>query len=283
MDGYLYGVTQYATESLPGGSFYEMSGTGRFGVLYQFQGESNGDAFPNPPIQATDGNFYGTTQDGGTDSKLGDGIFFKITPDGKETTLYIFCSGQANCADGSGPNSVIQGSDGNFYGTAGGGGTNSNNSICGMLLCGTLFKITPTGELTTIYNFCSQTNCADGARPIGMLLQATNGILYGTTSNGGGSANCSVGCGTIFSVDIGLPPFVQANPNVGKTGGSIGILGNNLTGATSVTFNGTAATFSVVSSNFIKATVPTGATSGTIEVTTPSGTLSSKAAFQVVP
>ena len=80
---------------------------------------------------------------------------------------------------------------------------------------------------------------------------------------------------------MGFSPFVQANPNVGSTGRSIGILGNDLTGTTSVTFNGTPATFTVISSSFLKATVPTGAKTGPIHVATPNGTLKSNVNFQV--
>jgi hypothetical protein len=80
----------------------------------------------------------------------------------------------------------------------------------------------------------------------------------------------------------GLAPFVRSNPSFGKPSRTVAILGNNLTGTTAVTFNGTPATFTVVADTF-KATVPTGATTGTIEVTTPSGTLTSNIAFQVLP
>jgi uncharacterized protein (TIGR03437 family) len=82
---------------------------------------------------------------------------------------------------------------------------------------------------------------------------------------------------------MGLSPFVEANPGTGKVGRRIDIFGNNLTGTSSVTFNGTPATFVVASSTDIKAVVPEGATSGTIQVATPGGTLSSNVAFRVVP
>jgi uncharacterized protein (TIGR03437 family) len=82
---------------------------------------------------------------------------------------------------------------------------------------------------------------------------------------------------------MGLGPFVEAQLNFGKVGRVVNILGNGLTGTTSVTFNGVAATFTVVSDTYIKATVPSGATTGTIEVTTPTGTLSSNVAFRVLP
>jgi uncharacterized protein (TIGR03437 family) len=84
-------------------------------------------------------------------------------------------------------------------------------------------------------------------------------------------------------LSTGLSPFVSALPAAGKAGRVVGIVGNNLTGATSVTFNGTPATFTVVSGTVIKATVPAGATTGTIQVTTPSGTLNSNVAFVVLP
>jgi uncharacterized protein (TIGR03437 family) len=80
---------------------------------------------------------------------------------------------------------------------------------------------------------------------------------------------------------MGLGPFVKTLPITGAAGAAVKILGTDLTGATSVTFNGTAAAFTVVSSSEITTTVPAGATSGTVEVVTPSGTLLSNVAFQV--
>jgi uncharacterized protein (TIGR03437 family) len=80
---------------------------------------------------------------------------------------------------------------------------------------------------------------------------------------------------------MGLGPFVETLPNSGKLGAAVKILGTDLTGATSVTFNGTAAKFTVVSKSEIKTTVPTGATTGTVEVTIPKGTLKSNVVFRV--
>src|SRR5664280_1815331 len=119
--------------------------------------------------------------------------------------------------------------------------------------------------LTTLYNFCSQANCADGWGSQG-LVQGTDGNFYGTTEHGAND-NCMtkdgiVGCGTVFSLGVGLGPFVETLPTTGYLGKTVIILGNNLAGTTSVTFNGTPAAFTVVSSSEIKTTVPSGATTG---------------------
>src|SRR5207245_1991737 len=94
---------------------------------------------------------------------------------------------------------------------------------------------------------------------------------------------CDLGCGTVFSLDAGLGPFVEALPASGKVGAKVIILGTNLTGTTDVSFNGTPATFNVVSGSEIKTAVPTGATTGKITVITPGGTLSSNLDFRVRP
>ena len=87
----------------------------------------------------------------------------------------------------------------------------------------------------------------------------------------------------MFSLSVGLGPFVETKPTSGKVGTAVIILGNNLTGATSVTFNGTPAAFKVVSASEIRTTVPAGATTGKVKVVTPSGTLTSNVNFRVLP
>jgi len=109
-------------------------------------------------------------------------------------------------------------------------------------------------------------------------VQHTNGNLYGTTDDGGAN-----GYGTVFRLSAGLGPFVVTLPTSATVGAAVKILGTNLTGATRVRFNGTAAAFTVASSSEITTTVPAGATTGTVEVVTPSGTLSSNAPFRVRP
>jgi uncharacterized repeat protein (TIGR03803 family) len=190
-----------------------------------------------------------------------------MTSTGSLTSLYSFCL-QTGCADGSDPQALILGTDGNFYGTTWSGG--ANNGI------GTVFEITSTGQLTTLHTFAS--TGTGGVNPAGALLLDTNGTFYGTTWSGGKNGSY----GTIFSLATGLGPFVGTIPTSGKVGSKVTILGTNLTGATAVRFNGTAATFKVVSGSEITTTVPTGATSGTVTVTTSLGaTLNSNVAFQV--
>jgi uncharacterized repeat protein (TIGR03803 family) len=147
-------------------------------------------------VQGNDGNFYGTTYQGGANCSADDGCgtVYKITPGGALTTLYNFCT-QTGCADGKHPQwrGLVQASDGNFYGTTGGGGANSR---------GTVFKITPSGALTTLWSFCSQPSCPDGFGPDSGLVQASDGNFYGTTIYGGAYTYCDggQGCGTVFKI-----------------------------------------------------------------------------------
>ena len=108
-----------------------------------------------------------------------------------------------------------------------------------------------------------------------MFLQSTDGNFYGTTNAGGDNND-----GTVFSLSLGLRPFVQTVPVVGHVGTHVIILGNNLTGASSVAFNGVPATFVVLSSTAIRTTVPAGATTGLVQVVTPGATLTSKVVFR---
>jgi uncharacterized repeat protein (TIGR03803 family) len=262
------------------GTLFELTLAGNLTVLYDFDISKflNG-AHVNGFTLASNGSLYGTTAGSGSSAcPAGCGTILKVTEAGKVSRFYTFCS-QTNCADGSAPFApVIQATDGNLYGT-------TTEDGCYFCFGGTLYQITLAGKLTTLYSFCSQSGCPDGKQPYAPLMQATNGSFYGTTSAGGTSQNCgtNVGCGTAFSLSMGLAPFVEANPNFGKAGALVNILGNNLTGTTSVTFNGTSAKFKVISGTYLKAQVPTGATTGPIQITTTSSTLNSNVAFQVLP
>ncbi len=322
-DGNFYGTTEYGGLQNDGVVF-KITPSGTLTTIYSFCSQSNctdGIQSFAPLVQATDGNLYGTTINGGASDN---GTVFKITPSGTLTTIYSFCS-QVSCADGASPYAgLVQAANGDFYGTTIGGGANFEGTVfkitpggtlttlhsfdvtdgfsvqAGLVQAtdgnfygttqqggadsgGTIFKITPSGTLTTLYSFCSQTGCTDGSHPFAQLVQATDGNFYGTTYYGGTSVACTAGCGTVFSLSVGLGPFVETLPTSGRVGGAVKILGTNLTGSTSVTFNGTAATFTVVSSSEITTTVPTGATTGKVKVTTPRRTLTSNVSFRVIP
>jgi uncharacterized repeat protein (TIGR03803 family) len=268
-DGGVYGVTEGGGPDSEGTIFRIRNGV--FTTLYDFclqLGCPDGSG-PNGLTEGNDGNFYGTTIMGGT---TGHGTVFKFSTTAGLTTLYNFCP-DWECTDGAFPQyAVIQASDGNLYGTAGGGATKD----------GTAFQITPQGALTLLHTFCTLPGCADGGGPQ-KLVEDTNGKIYGTTYYGGTSLACGTsGCGTIFGLTDDLPEFVEPQLNAGKPGAAVNILGSALSGASGVTFNGTAATFTVVSSSLITATVPAGARSGPIEVYTPHGTVTSEASFVVL-
>jgi len=270
-NGNYYGTTLAGTGASSFGTVFELTSGNQLSALYNFCSLADcadGESPQGGLVRATSGNFYGTTNSGGGHN---DGTVFEITPAGKLTTLHSF-----DGTDGKSPiGGLVQGSNGNFYGTTQEGGANQS---------GTVFEITPAGKLTTLYNFCSQntpTNCADGELPYGVLMQATNGNLYGTTQEGG-----SVGFGnegTVFSLSAGLHPFVETLTTAGKVGANVVIVGNNLTSASSVAFNGTATKPATVSATKVTAKVPAGATTGLVTVTTSAGTLTSTQSFGVKP
>jgi uncharacterized repeat protein (TIGR03803 family) len=253
----------------PDGTLFSVTSRGTLTTLHSFDGTDGSDPF-GPLVQASNGSFYGTTSQGGAHDLcngeifVGCGTVFEITPGGTLTIVHSF-----DASDGCYPNgSMIQATNGNFYGTTVYGDTAGG---C-YLTPGTIFSITSGGTLTTVHSFDN----TEGENPSGGLFQATNGTFYGTAFQGGAN-----GDGTIFSLSLGLGPFVETLPTSGNVGATVMILGTNLTGATALTFNGTAAVFKVVSSSEITTTVPTGATTGAVKVVTPSGALSSNASFRV--
>jgi probable HAF family extracellular repeat protein/uncharacterized repeat protein (TIGR03803 family) len=245
-DGNFYGTTRFGGANSSGTVFSIGSG-GTLLTLYSFcpqTGCPDGDQPNAALVQATNGNLYGTTLYGGASS--GDGTVFEITTGGAFTPLHAFCS-QTGCPDGAGPTApLIQDSDGNLYGTTQYGGANNNN--------GTVFSITPSGKLTTLYSFCAQAGCTDGQGPTGSLLQAEDGNLYGTTDAGG------IGYGTIFKTTTGgmlttLYSFpnegVGAEPYAGLIQGTSGEFYGT-------TFIGGAAGYGEVYSFFVQAPAPKG-------------------------
>jgi uncharacterized repeat protein (TIGR03803 family) len=239
---------------------------------------------------------------------------FKVTTGGKLTTVYKF-----DQTHGAGPLSpVIQGRDGNFYGTTSAGGTKG---------LGVVFKLTSAGVITVLHDFIGSdgetpqaglvqandgnfygvasaggslgygtifkvTSTSDhtfsvvhdfdqthGKTPEVALFQNTNGILYGDTFQGGAD-----GAGVFYSLNISAAQFASLQNLSGKVGSTVSILGQGFTGSTAVTFGGVnATTFTVVSNNYVTAKVPSGAKTGTVTVVRPSGNLNSVQQFKVTP
>ena len=174
-DGNLYGATAPRAVGDLNGMIFKVTPSGVFTPLYHFQDGKGTHA--TALIQGTDGNFYGTAagdSSGGffnhPASMHNPGIFFRLTPAGVFTVLYTFTGG----ADGSFPNALIQGADGNFYGSTFCGPETPPNTFSGY---GMIFEITPAGALTTLYSF---TGGNDGGNP-GKIIQGAGGNLYGVT------------------------------------------------------------------------------------------------------
>jgi uncharacterized repeat protein (TIGR03803 family) len=179
-DGNFYGTTNGGR---PGdfGTTFKMTPGGTVTALHSFANTTTDGGFPyGPLIQATDGNFYGTTADGGSSFA---GTVFKMTPSGTVTVLHAF-AGRPN--DGSFPNAgLIQATDGNLYGPTSGGGAFD---------LGTIFKVTLAGDATVVHSFTGSPG--DGTNPRSALMQASDGNLYGTTFTGG-----VFNVGTVFKID----------------------------------------------------------------------------------
>jgi uncharacterized repeat protein (TIGR03803 family) len=261
IDGDLYGVANQGGTGLLG-SIFRLTTSGTLRYMYNFPGGAGGEGPNGPLVQLSDGNFYGTASDGGTGAA---GVAFKMTPSGKVSVFYNFPSGSAT--SGNPINGFAQGSDGNLYGASSTGGTYG---------VGTLYRITPAGEYALLHSF----PITSGYPPItpGSLVQHTNGKFYGTSEYGG-----AFNYGMVYSLDVHLGPFVTFVLPTGAVGKTAQILGQGLTGTTTVTFNSVAATkFSVVSDTYMTAVVPSGATIGPVVVTTPAGTLTSNVSFRII-
>jgi uncharacterized repeat protein (TIGR03803 family) len=193
----LYGVTAFGGASGKG-TIFSIQPDGTFGVLYSFAGGTDGAIPYGGLIQGADGSLYGATTAGGVN---GTGVVFRINTSGVETVLYAFGTG----SDAQQPyGSLLQGSDGNFYGTSLAGGANGQ---------GTVFRITPSGTETVLHSFGSGT---DGIAPRGALIQGTDGNLYGVTSQGGENGHGILFRMTLQGVETVLYSFANgtdaANP-----------------------------------------------------------------------
>jgi uncharacterized repeat protein (TIGR03803 family) len=314
-DGNFYGTAEGCGVSVVGIA-YKITTAGVFTVLHAFAGGSDGASPRGALIQGTDGNLYGTTNQGGT---TGSGTVFKMTTAGVVTILHQF-----NACDANGCNPVaglVQGPDGNFYGTTESGGTSNEGTVFKITSSGTLtvlhsfnvttdngaypiepltvgtdgnfygiatdcigggcspadlFEITSKGVFTDLYNF---TNFGgnNNSLPDSPLLLSTNGTFYSTASeNGTGSS------GTFYSLANGQSAFINLVQTSGSVGSQIGIIGQGFSSSSTVKFNGIAATkVTLTGTTYLVATIPTGASNGFVTVTTGSTTLTSRVSFTV--
>jgi uncharacterized repeat protein (TIGR03803 family) len=256
-DGYFYGVTQFGG-TFSAGTVYKVAGE-KVTTLYNFDG-THGSYPIGGLVQGSDGYLYGTTTAGGTTNA---GVIYKITTAGSLTVLVNFdnvhtLAGYQSYAG------LVAGSDGNLYGATIWGGTFGD---------GTIFQMTDEGGYTVLYNF----DAPHGDGAYSTPFQHTSGKIFGMTERGG-----TPGKGGIYSLDDGVAPFASLVVTLGPVGKTVGILGQGFSGASSVKFNGTAASFKVVSDTYLTTKVPSGET-GIVTLTTSSGTLLSKQIFKVTP
>jgi uncharacterized repeat protein (TIGR03803 family) len=246
-DSNMYGVTTLGGHA-HGGTIFRINHSGVWTKIHDF--DPNLDSYEpvGPMVLDEDGSFYGTTAFPSAQAPVGS--FFTITPSGAFTLLSDLPDVNA------GP--LAEGRDGNFYNVLSGNGTAGD--------AGVLEQITPAGATTSLHTFSG----TDGIFPSAQLFFHSNGLLYGSTEGGGVNLD-----GTLFSLNMGFSPGVVVSPNFKVSSGTVMILGQGLTGTTAVSFNGIPATFTVLSNTYVAATVPAGATTGLVTVTTPGGTLSS--------
>ncbi len=178
-DGNYYGTTS-AGGTTNHGTVFRTCTNGTYTVLYSLNRTPHGGAPLGNLVQGADGAFYGTSSEGGSNAA---GTIFRITTGGSFTVLRHLSSS----ADGRNPRAgLVRGTDGAFYGTTYGGGSNGH---------GTIFRITAGGTYTVLRHLSSLT---DGRNPEAELVQGNDGAFYGSTYNGG-----SNGWGTIFRITAG--------------------------------------------------------------------------------
>jgi uncharacterized repeat protein (TIGR03803 family) len=283
-DGNLYGTTYAGGANNGYGTVFKITTSGTLTTLHSFDATDGAGPYAGL-VQATNGDLYGTTEYGGSNG--GFGTVFKITPSGTLTTLHSF-----DATDGAGPYAgLVQATNGDFYGTTFEGGSDF----------GTVFSLSM--GLKAFLEIQS-TSGKEGAK-VGILGQgfssssvvkfggtkATTIVLSGTTYITAtvpagaltGSVTVTTGSTTLTSTKTFkvLPTITSFTPSSGPVGTSVTITGTGLKQTTKVTFSGKSASFTVVSDTEVTATVPTGATTGKIIVTTKGGSVTSATSFTV--
>jgi uncharacterized repeat protein (TIGR03803 family) len=292
-DGNFYGVT-FEGGLHNQGSVFKISAKGTYTLLYSFfYGSGNFDgALPLAGLTlGDDGNLYGTTQQGG--KNLNTGTIYQITTAGVETILYNFCS-QTSCVDGFGPQTpVVQHTNGKFYGNT------TGNSLGGSVFYSLDDGLAPFVSLVNWKNKVGKSIGILGQGFTGATQVSFNGVsatfkvvsdtyLTATVPSGttAGFVTVTTSTGTLKSNRkfLVVPALLSFTPTSGTVGTSVTLTGTSFTGASRVTFGGVRTTsFTVDSDTQITATVPTGAKTGKIQVTTSGGTATSATSFTVTP
>jgi uncharacterized repeat protein (TIGR03803 family) len=317
-NGDFYGTTAFCgTDNY--GTVYKLTLAGVYSLVYSFQGPPNDTVLPLGLIEGTDGNLWGV----GNGWIISGGGVFKMTLAGKESLVYTFePNADGAYLDGEGPDAnLIQGSNGDFYGTTEEGGSANEGTIFSLTESGTeavlysfpnqtdgaypslpltqgpngllfgaatdcagggcgqagLFDITTKGAYTNVYLY--PLVCSNCGQPEAPLLLSTDGTFYSTTEQGG------IGVGSFYSLSNGYSPFISlVNVKSGAEGAKVGILGQGFSAKSVVKFGGTKATTTkLTDTTYILATVPTGALTGDVTVTTGSTVLSTTASFKITP
>jgi uncharacterized repeat protein (TIGR03803 family) len=255
-DGNFYGLGKRTV--------FRVTSSGKVTVIHIFN-NSGGSYQPNGSlVQAKNGMLYGVTTAGGAHNA---GFVYQITLSGTFGEIYDLPGG----GKGSVPNTLLQASDGNLWGTT---VADTGNSGYGWV-----YSITTGGALLTSVHLSS----AVGFTPYGPLIQATSGNLYGTAYEGGTTNPCC-SFGSIFVVNAGLaapkPSVANADLETTSTGGTLTIRGSHFTGATAVLVDGQNVDFEVSSDGVIKAALPSAVNAGRIEVLGSDGSSSAGQEFE---
>src|SRR6204780_818328 len=246
------------------GGVFKITLAGKESLVYTFTGEPDGAGPYTNLIQGSNGDFYGTTEEGGSAQE---GTIFEVTAAGKETVLYSF----PNQTDGAYPTlPLTQGPNGLLFGAA----TDCAGGGCSQA---GLFDITTKGAYKNLYLY--PLVCSNCGQPEAPLLLSTDGTFYSTTEQGG------TGVGSFYSLNNGYSPFISlVNVTSGAEGAQVGILGQGFSSSSVVKFGGTEATTTkLTGTTYILATVPAGALTGDISVTTGSTVLSTTASYKITP
>jgi uncharacterized repeat protein (TIGR03803 family) len=279
-DGNLYGsLSSCSIAGTNEGCVYKISTGGVFKEIYGFTSAAGGQDPCTGVIQGKDGKLYGATNQGGAN---GTGSIYKLTTaGGGHTDLHDFNNPtDASCVNNENANTVLlnllQVSDGSFYGV---------NPAYGSNGYGGIYKLTSTNVFSA---FLFPNPPVKGGQPAGTLIQNTNGLVYGTTPQGGSNANCvsNVCYGTFFGIATGDAAFVNLEPTQksGFVGAKIGMFGQGFSSSSVVKFGGVAAkSVSLSGATYLTATVPAGALTKAVTVTTGSTILTSPQTFTVKP